>query len=107
MEIVFAVVYVNPFEDKLNTETFSPDMLYNTLVFLVNGFQKQARQRRRIVTQFLEKNIVSIGFIYCLLHCQKVVAQRIGVRTVIHIKGVKMSVIGNHGKVCFSFKIPY
>jgi hypothetical protein len=41
MEIIFAVMDINPFQDKLNAETFSPDMLYNTLVFLVNGFQNK------------------------------------------------------------------
>src|SRR5690606_20887315 len=44
MEIVFAVVDVNAFQDKLYSETLSPDMLYNTLVLFVNGFQKQACQ---------------------------------------------------------------
>ena len=39
MEIVFAIVYVNPFQNELYSETLCPDMLYNTLVFLVNGFQ--------------------------------------------------------------------
>ena len=39
MEIVFAVMYVNAFKNKLYTKTLSPDMLYNTLILFVNGFQ--------------------------------------------------------------------
>ena len=107
MEIVFAVVYVNPFQNKLYSETLCPDMLYNTLVFLVNGFQQQACQRRRIVAQFLEKYIVTIGFVHCLLHRQQVIAQCFGIGTVIHIEAVKTSVIRDYRKIGFGFKFPY